>query len=784
MKQGWLLFLLVSILLLASCSAGMEKNLVLYYKFDETQGEEAYESVSKALTRVHHVFNRENQPLLYQEARDPDWRKEGIVGGALLFDGYSTYLQNDLFKMPNESFTISLWVAPRAFEWGDESKLSAFVSQSNFAEYRGMTFGMYRLGEWGIRIALGGKYTKSIISVMAPKEYYIKPKVWNHVAVTFDQKSITLYYNGKIAVKEDLGDYVDSPMQPADSEPFLIGKHSQAAKVEVFNVNMFNGLMDELKIYDVALSEKQISEHFKKDLKAYKGEIPNIKDETIDLRHSMYASDRNRPQFHAIPPGHWMNEPHAPFYYNGYYHLFYQHNPTGPFWHQIHWGHWVSKDMINWEDAGIAIRPHEPVTPDGVWSGSATLDQNGNPVLFITAGNDSKQPNQSVAICRPKDLSDPKLKEWVCEDKPAIEQQPHMGKFGEFRDPFVFTVDNVWYILVGSGTSNNQGGTALLFKTTDFEDFTYIGPFYISDYKKYNFLGLHWELPVFLPLRDQHGNATDKWLFAISPHPVDRSDVEVYYWIGTFDRKNERFVPDHEEPRLFDYGDGVFTGPSGFVDPKTGRSILFTIAQGVGSNSWQDYYSGWAHTAGMPISIWYNTETESINFEPIEEIKNAREKRLLTLENTDVQTANNYLKNIRGDMLEIILEIEPLDSSDFGINVRESLTEVTTIRYDMKRQGLIYNSIRSSEKIMGYQREIPKPLKDGKLQLKILLDRSLVEIYMNQEASITSRIYPTRRESQGISLFANNGQIKIVRLEIYQMKSVFLDDTVPGFYPE
>lgn len=775
--------LIVLTVLLVACS-NKEKNLVLHYAFDEIKGEEAVEHVSQEKTHVNDVYNRKNQPLLYQEARDPQWRKEGIVGGALLFDGYSTYLQNDSFEMPTEAFTISVWVAPRAFEWGDEGKLSAFVSQSNFEDHEGVTFGMYRFGEWGIRLGLGNDYIKTVKTVMAPKDFFLKPKEWNHVAVTFDQKHITLYYNGELAIQEELGDYADTPLRLAQSEPLLIGKNSRSAKVAVFDVNMFNGLMDELKIYDVALTKEQIQTNFKKDLGAHDHQIPEIKDETIDLHHSMYASDRNRPQFHAIPAGHWMNEPHAPFYYNGYYHLFYQHNPTGPFWHQIHWGHWVSKDMVNWEDVGVAIRPHEPVTPDGVWSGAATIDHNGEPILFITAGNDSKNPNQSIALCRPADLSDPKLKDWVCEDTPAIEQEAHTGKLGEFRDPFVFTVDGVWYVLVGSGTTTNQGGTSLLYKTTDFKDFTYVGPFFIADYETYNYIGLHWELPVFLPLRDQHGNETDKWVFAISPHPVDLSDVEVYYWVGTFDKESEQFIPEHPEPRLFDYGDGVFTGPSGFVDPVTGRSIMFTIAQGVGSNSWQDYYSGWAHTVGMPISIWYNTKTNEINFSPIEEVKNAREKELIQLTNVDVNTANEQLKDVKGDLLEIILEIDANDATDFGINVRESLTEVTSISYNVGREQLVYNSILASEKTMGYQRIIPKPLKNGKLQLRILLDRSLVEVYMNNEASITSRIYPIRQESQGISLFEKNGQITIERLEIYQMKSIFLEETKPGYYPE
>ena len=82
-----------------------------------------------------------------------------------------------------------------------------------------------------------------------------------------------------------------------------------------------------------------------------------------------------------------MNEPHAPVYYNGMYHLFFQQNMVGTYWRNISWGHLVSEDMVSWRPVKEAITPMEnTVVPDGVWSGGAALDVNGVPVLFFTAG--------------------------------------------------------------------------------------------------------------------------------------------------------------------------------------------------------------------------------------------------------------------------------------------------------------------------------------------------------------------------------------------------------------
>lgn len=776
-----LLAILVSFGLVGCRKTQKPSSMVLHYAFDELTGEVTQERVSKQDNHIYYVFNERNRPLLFQEPRDPEWRENGIKGGALRFDGYSNYLIQEDVVMPKDAFTLSAWVAPHAFEWGDGGHLSAILSQSDFANHQGIDFGMFRHGSWGVKLALGTELTKASHTLLVEEDYALVPNTWQFIAVTFDKQHVKFFYNGALVKTVTLGDYQGLPIRVAEQRDLLIGKNSAGLKIEAFDVNMYNGLLDELKVQSVALSEQAISSMYQSYLEPHGGKIPTLTPEETELSQLWYASDRNRPQFHAMPNGHWMNEPHAPFYYNGYYHLFYQHNPTGPFWHQIHWGHWVSTDMIHWTDVGVAIRPHHPVTPDGVWSGAAILDKDGLPVLFITAGNDALTPNQGVALCRPVDLNDPLLKEWKCDDELAISQVPGQGKPGEFRDPFVFVVDGIYYTLVGSGTSNNQGGTSLIYSSTDLVNFTFRGELFVSNYQAYPFLGLQWELPVFLPLKDEQGNPTNKWFYAISPHPVSLADVEVYYWIGEFDTQTARFIPDHPEPRVLDYGDGAFTGPSGFVDPQTGRSILFTIAQGIGANAWQQYYSGWAHTAGMPVELWYNTETNRLNFQPIEELENARKEVLFQATHLTFDEANAQLTGVGGDLVSIVLEVSP-NGSDFGINVRQSTTEVTTIRYSDANKHLVYNSVRSSENVIGFQRVAPVTLlPNGNVRLHIVLDRSLVEIYVNNMASITSRIYPVSSESKGISVFTE-GNPMIVSFDVYRMGSVYHDEVIEGYY--
>ncbi|MGO4548514.1 GH32 C-terminal domain-containing protein [Paenibacillus sp. 2TAB23] len=783
------LFLALSILVLgmAACtSESDEKGLTGYWNFNEQTGENIVDLVSEEKQHVNYVFNERNQPLLYKKHSDPLWKKIGINGGSLLFDGYSTFIEKEKFDTPEDQLSIGVWVAPRAFEWGDQQLLSAFVSQGSKEKKEGFVFGMYRHGTWSLQLGLGDSLLAGNVEIWDNGHPLPKFK-WSYVVATFDstEGKATLYLNGEKVNEEVFEEYKGKPINKSDDK-LSIGKHSNNFKVAgVFDANMFNGMMDELKIYDKALTKAEVKQSYEHYVQTSGNAVPHIAYDEIRIDPAIYDGDRYRPQFHAIPPGFWMNEPHAPVYYNGKYHLFYQHNPFGPFWHQIHWGHWVSDDMIRWENVKEAVSPEAgELAPDGVWTGSATLDRDGKPVLFITAGNDSEKPNQRVGLVRPVDLQDPYLVEWKSHPQPIVVQKEGQGDFGEFRDPFVWK-DNekdVWYMLVGTGTNNNNGGTASIYSSSDLENWEYHGNVFESNRDKFKFLGEHWELPLLLPVQSADGSIK-KDIFIVSPHGSG-ADVEVYYWLGQFDEASKRFVPEHEEPRLIDYGDGFFTGPSGFVDPKTGRSILFTIAQG-SRGSWEEYYAGWAHTTGLPVSLYLN-DLGQLQVSPIEEVKNARRNTLLELSNVTVDETNAKLKDIKGDLLEIYLEFHNNGGNPAGIKVRQAPDDVeyTSVYYDTADNRLKVDRLNSSldKTGLGVQ-QAPLSVENDTVKLKIFLDRSLLEVYGNDSVSITSRIFPTLEMATGLEIFGDSSLV-VDRLTVFEMGSVYTDATVKPYYDE
>jgi len=72
---------------------------------------------------------------------------------------------------------------------------------------------------------------------------------------------------------------------------------------------------------------------------------------------SRLADDPLRPQFHLLPAANWMNDPDGPIYFDGRYHMFYQYNPDGAYWGNMHWAHATSPDMMHWHHEPIALAP-------------------------------------------------------------------------------------------------------------------------------------------------------------------------------------------------------------------------------------------------------------------------------------------------------------------------------------------------------------------------------------------------------------------------------------------
>lgn len=762
-----------------------DDSLIAYWAFNEGKGKSVLDHVSGQNDAISYVFNEAKD----KPSSDPLWTK-GMNGPGLLFDGYSTWVTRkaDQFPQLTQSFTVEAWVAPRCYEEGDERRLSAFVNQHDREAAQGFVLGMYRHGTWSMQVGVAGEW----LEVWAEKDAVLLKDQWSYITSTYDaaKGQMALYLNAReVGLLTVPNHQVDQGITPC-FEDLLIGKNNHSAITnEIFDANMFCGMIDELKIYNRARTVEEINADFQAYVQLFEdGMLPKP---DMTPKRSRYDGDRHRPQYHFLPPEHWMNEPHAPLFFNGQYHLFYQNNPQGPYIHQLHWGHAVSDDLVHWRDLPVAIAPEaDAVDPDGCWSGCSVIDNDGIPALIYTAGDFTQNPSQQMGLARStySQDGDLDLKQWVKHEQPIVVQEENLGGaekgtawFGQFRDPFIWKDENVWYQIIGSGIRNGEeyiGGTALLYTSEDLIQWTYRKPLIVGDYVKYPTTGQVWELPVLLPIgKDQKGK--EKHVFLINPwydFHNEHNVKHVWYWIGTWDREGYSFIPDDEEPQLTDVGEH-FTGPSGLVDPK-GRSLVFSIAQGKRTKQ-NDYYSGWAHNAGLPTHL-YLREDGRLGVEPVEELASLRVQSLLNYEGRmDLDEANAMLSSVCGDCLEIELVIDSASFSEAGIKVRrsESGQEETLLFYKNDTQEfLVDRSLSSLATDVGKGVQGGKvDLADEDLKLHIYLDRSMVEAYLNGLKGLTTRVYPTREDAVGLQLWSSSDpqQLRILTLKVWELGSAF-----------
>lgn len=621
----------------------------------------------------------------------------------LLFDGYSMYFQGDSFPVAEaESFCISLALLPLTFSAHGDGLVSCYREDRR----EGLEIILRKGGILAVRFG--------------PHEFtscnaHVRPGVKNLVTLVFRGKPgwCDLFVNGVFSNRKQLP--MDTVLAFPDKTWYLGRKAGQEAPF-----GYFYGFFEWLSLERRAMEPEEVLALHRAE---YTGEYEA---ETVALGmpdRGVYRSDPHRPAYHLQPPGKWMNEPHGPMYYGGWYHIFYQGNPHAPIWDHLSWGHLYSRDMIRWQDAPLALTPEScSLAPDGIWSGSAAVGSDGVPRLYFTAGNDRCFPNQAVAMATPASDDEGRLLTW--KQHPRIIQTQDVGWLGEFRDPFVWVEDGTWFMLVGTGDERFGGGNAALYSSADGIRWESHGMLVDYDYEQNPEVGHVWELPVLLPLRNEAGETVCHILLLCACR-IEGDIVENYCFLGNWDPEKRRFTKLHDKVRLIDLGRGVFTGPSGFVTPD-GRSVVFTIAQGCRGFR-AEVQAGWAHNGGLPMELFWKGGDLAVR--PIREALTLK-KKLLTAFAED-------LPGHRGDMR--LLELTARGDSA-AVSVCAG-TRRRTVRYDRKARRLRVLDETGTE--IGRYRGIVDDVDigDEPIRMECWLDHSMFEVYVNERKSVTLRNY-------------------------------------------
>ncbi len=253
-------------------------------------------------------------------------------------------------------------------------------------------------------------------------------------------------------------------------------------------------------------------------------------------------TDFYRPSYHFTPLYGWMNDPNGMVYKDGEYHLYFQYNPYGSKWGNMHWGHAVSRDLIHWEHLSPAIARD---TLGHIFSGSSVIDKNNTAgygknaiVALYTSASDKNGQIQCMAYSNDNGRTFTKY-----EGNPVL--TPFDG-LKDFRDPKVFWFEKgkCWYMIVSADKETR------FYKSKNLKKWTYVSSFG-------NGLGqqpCQYECPDFFQLPVNGDKKNMKWIMTMNINPgciFGGSATE--YFVGDFDGKNFT-CPDAHDVKWLDYG--------------------------------------------------------------------------------------------------------------------------------------------------------------------------------------------------------------------------------------
>jgi beta-fructofuranosidase len=456
--------------------------------------------------------------------------------------------------------------------------------------------------------------------------------------------------------------------------------------------------------------------------------------------------DPQRPRYHLMPAAHWNNDPNGPVQYRGRFHMFYQHNPFEAHWGNMSWGHAFSEDLVHWKHLPIALVP----TPgaydkDGVFSGCCVIDKDVPTIVYTGV-----RPEVQCLAC-----SRDGLRTWRKHPaNPVISTRPEGLDLEGFRDPFVWKEGRNWYMALGSGIKG-KGGTVLLYRSPDLVRWKFLKPLCVGKKRQ---SGHNWECPNFFGLGKQY-------VLVVSPHGP------VLYWTGRYQR--HEFAP-RTPPQRLDLGDAYYA-PNSLQDEK-GRRLMWGWVHEARDRRLCEK-AGWSGCLTLPRVLSLR-EDGTLGMEPAPELKALR-GRHWRRESAEIRPGEGgYLKEIRGDCLEIRAEFSLERARQCGLKVRRSPggRQETAILYDRQRRCLEVVRERSS-RTRGVALDTVGgrfALKGGeRLHLQVFLDRSVLEIYANGRACLTTRVYPSRQDALGLELFARGGKARLHELDIWEMGTIW-----------
>ena len=490
--------------------------------------------------------------------------------------------------------------------------------------------------------------------------------------------------------------------------------------------------------FEIELAEQTPDFTVSADVRAFKGKVLTIQSQLpfesktltsiapSDQLPYSESAEQHRPRFHFTSRRGWLNDPNGLVHYQGEWHLFYQHNPYGWNWGNMHWGHAVSRDLLHWQELPTAIYPRE--WGDWAFSGSAVVDdrntsgfKSGSDAVLVAAYTSTGR-GECIAF------SNDRGRTWTDYDKnPVIK---HSG-----RDPKVIWHEptRTWVMAVYDEPPNIERGIAF-YSSTNLKEWTLnsrINGFF--------------ECPDLFPLQVD-GNA-DKQLWVLY-------GADGKYLLGDFDGKS--FHPKTARQQIWH---GNFYAAQTFSDVPDGRRILIGWANGI---TFPGQPFNQQMTIPVELTLQSTTGGTRMLAWPVKELAAQRKPvKLASGITTDSLhiSANQPIQLLpNGDRLESFdanFEWQPQGAEKLVFRISG-----TPVVFDTKAGKLICRTV-----------EAPVQLRNGRLPIRILADRGSLEIFANNgELAISVGFTPSDAEV-ALQVLAEGGEATLHQPAVYAIPS-------------
>jgi beta-fructofuranosidase len=493
------------------------------------------------------------------------------------------------------------------------------------------------------------------------------------------------------------------------------------------------------------------------------------------------SGDPYRPSYHFVSPESRLNDPNGLCYWNGHWHLFYQgYPPEDP---RQHWGHAISKDLIHWKDLPYAIYPNPEKC---VYSGSTLVEEDRVIAMYhgTEAGNMVAVSSDPLLLNWEK-LTDaaviPKPEDWkkriggeIARPHPNNDKQGLSSPYWVF-DPCVWKKDGMYYALSGETAQDTYSGSGrriradYLFRSRDLIEWEYLHPFDEGD--RFTYVGDDGACPYFWPIGNRH-------ILLFFSH---MSGGQAF--LGDYDKERDKFVVSSHH--RFNYGavrpSGVHA-PSATPDGQGNVIAIFNINEGKPMGAWNQIMS-----LPMRLSL---LDRDELGMAPAGDIESLRYNHQHIEEKLLPANQEVILEQIQGNAMEINAEIDTNSASMVELNVlrssnKEEFTRIAFYRgRGFKRTNSpIADSVISIDSSYSSLHDdvlprapetAPLSLKeDEPLKLRVFIDKSVVEVFVNEKRYVALRVYPSREDSVGVSLRSQGKEAVLKSLDAWQMKTIY-----------